>query len=222
MTDQVTPRTTTPERALAQATERGDVPGVVALAADRQDIVFQGAFGRQGPIDAAESPPASLDSLFMIASMTKAVTAVAALQLVERGVLHLDEPLGERLPELAATQVLEGFDEAGHPRLRPPRAPITMRRLLTHTAGFAYTTWNPALHRLEQHRGAPLGAFNQVLVFDPGERWEYGTNLDWAGRVIEHLSQQSLEAYFRANIFEPLGMRDTSYLMPPARRARAA
>jgi CubicO group peptidase (beta-lactamase class C family) len=173
------------DRSLAGAVREAGVPGVVALAADKRDVVYQGAFGRRG-VD--QSAAMTLDTVFAIASMTKAVTAVAAMQLIERGRLTLDEPVGDLLPEIREVQVLDGFDADGAPRLRSPRQPITLRHLLTHTAGFAYTTWNAALYRFGQASGEPSGLFREPLLFDPGDRWEYGTSIDWVGRLIEHVT----------------------------------
>ena len=150
--------------------------------------------------------------------MTKAVTSVAAMQLVEQGKLQLDEPIGNVLPELAAPQVLEGFDASGAPRLRPAKRPITLRHLLTHTAGFGYEVWDPELIRYVAATGMPsvitgkLAALRLPLVFDPGERWEYGINIDWVGRAVEAVAGQPLDAYFSAHIFAPLGMTDTGFV----------
>jgi methyl acetate hydrolase len=207
------------DRTLARAVDHAEVPGVVALAADRHDVVYQGAFGRRA-VDQPE--PMTLDTVFAIASMTKAVTAVAAMQLIEQGRLRLDSPVGDVLPEVGAAQVLDGFDAAGAPRLRPPRRAITLQHLLTHTAGFGYTAWNADLHRFEQGAGAPLGPFGGPLVFDAGDRWEYGTNIDWVGRLIERVAEQSLEDYFRVHILEPLEMHDTGFVLRDDQRARLA
>src|SRR6202022_3602109 len=128
------------DRVLQTATDRGDVPGVVAMAATREGPVYQGAFGRRALPD---GPLMTDDSVFWIASMTKAITSTAAMQLVERGKLSLDGPIAEVLPELAAPQVLEGFDASDEPKLRPARRPITLRHLITHTAGFVYDIWRP-------------------------------------------------------------------------------
>ena len=127
------------DRLLRDAVSDGRVPGVVALAADRNGTFYQGAFGRRG-MD--EDTPMRPDTIFRIASMTKAVAGVAAMQCVERGTLTLDQPAGEIMPELAEPQVLEGFDADGKPILRPARRAITLRMLLTHTAGFVYLIWN--------------------------------------------------------------------------------
>ena len=166
------------------------------------------------------------DTIFRIASMTKAVTSVAAMQLVEQGKLQLEQPIGDVLPELSAPQVLEGFDDAGAPRLRPAKRPITLRHLLTHTAGFGYETWDADLVRYVNASGTPptstgkLASLRLPLVFDPGERWEYGINMDWAGRAVEAVSGQPLEVYFREHIFAPLGISDTSYAASSAQQSR--
>lgn len=202
------------DQVLQQAVAAGEVPGVVAVAADDSGVIYQGAFGRRS----LESNAAmSLDTVFRIASMTKAITATAAMQMVEQGKLALDQPAGEVLPELANPMVLQGFDDAGQPRLRPARQKITLRRLLTHTAGFVYDTWNGNLARYAEVTGLPaartgkLAALNAPLGFEPGERWEYGINIDWAGRMVEAVSGQNLEAYMQEHIFAPLGMRDSSF-----------
>jgi CubicO group peptidase (beta-lactamase class C family) len=158
--------------------------------------------------------------------MTKAVTSTAAMQLVEQGKLQFDEPVGDILPELKSPQLLEGFDASGAPRLRPATRPITLRHLLTHTAGFSYDVWNADIGRYMKHAGVPgiitvkNAALKTPLVFDPGERWEYGTNIDWVGKTVEKVSGQSLETYFREHIFAPLGMADTSFKISPSMRER--
>jgi methyl acetate hydrolase len=161
------------------------------------------------------------DTVCWIASMTKPVTAVAAMQLVERGVLALDQEVGGVLSELASPLVLEGFAPDGAAKLRPARHPITLRHLLTHTAGFSYDIWNGELKRYLQQAGPGQGR-HTVLVCDPGDRWEYGIGTDWLGWVVEAASGLSLEAYFRTHIFAPLGMDDTSFLVGDAQHSRLA
>src|ERR1700751_1732433 len=203
------------DAALSRAAEGKEVPGVVALAATDAGILYEDAFGLR---DIVDGPAMTHDSVFRIASMTKAVTSVAALQLVEQGKLQLDEPIGNVLPELAAAQVLEGFDAPGAPRLRPAKRPITLRHLLTHTAGFGYEVWDPELIRYVAATGMPtfltgkLAALHLPLVLDPGARWEYWINIDWVGRAVETAAGQSLDAYFSAHIFAPLGMTDTGFV----------
>jgi methyl acetate hydrolase len=213
------------DQVLERAVEAGEVAGVVALTASDGGVVHQAAFGKR---ELGKDADMTLDTVFWIASMTKAVTSVAAMQMVEQGRLGLDEPLAERLPELRSIQVLEGFDDAGQPRLRPPRRAITLRHLLTHTAGFTYDIWNADMIRYQECASVPgivecrTLTLQTPLVFDPGDRWEYGINLDWVGKAVEHVSGQSLEEYFREHIFAPLQMRDSGFIVGPDQRARLA
>jgi methyl acetate hydrolase len=213
------------DEVLKTAADQGDVPGVVAMAATREGPVYQGAFGRRALPDGA---PMTADAVFWIASMTKAITSTAAMQLVEQGKLTLDGPIAGVLPELAAPEVLEGFDPAGEPRLRPARRPITLRHLITHTAGFVYDIWNADLGRYMEKRGIPgiisceNAALALPLVFDPGDKWDYGINIDWVGKVVERASGQKLGDYFAQHLFGPTGMRDTGFRLTPDRRARIA
>jgi CubicO group peptidase (beta-lactamase class C family) len=208
---------------LRHATDAKEVPGVVAVAANDKGVIYEGAFGVR---NLAQGPAMTLDTMFRLASMTKAVTSVAAMQLVEQGKLQLDQPIGGVLPELSAPQVLDGFDDAGAPRLRPAKRPITLRHLLTHTAGFGYEFDNAELVRYVKASNTPptstgkLAALRLPLTFDPGERWQYGINIDWAGRAVEAVSGLPLEVYFRQHIFAPLGMSDSDYVISPAQRSR--
>jgi CubicO group peptidase (beta-lactamase class C family) len=210
---------------LRRAVEAREVPGVVALAACDRGSIYEGAFGVR---DLGAGGAMTLDSVFRIASMTKAITSVAALQLVEQGKLGLEDPAPEIDPALNSPQVLEGFDAAGQPRLRPAKRPITLRHLLTHTAGFAYDWSNPNTARYVQATGMPLmssgerAALCQPLAFDPGDKWEYGINIDWVGRIIEEVSGQTIEAYLREHVCGPLGMTDTGFVPTPQQRARLA
>jgi methyl acetate hydrolase len=210
---------------LHRAVEAGEVPGVVAMAASDKGIVYEGAFGRR---DLAQGPEMTLDTIFRIASMTKAVTSVAAMQLVEAGKLSLDQPIGSVLPELASPQVLTGFDASGKPRLRLARRPITLRHLLTHTAGFGYEMLSSDLIRYVRRTGTPststgkLASLRLPLLFDPGDRWEYGINIDWVGRIVEAVGGQSLDVYCREHICAPLGMADTVFALSPEQASRLA
>lgn len=213
------------DRILQEAVDSGQVPGVVALASDAAGTLYEGAFGRRLLPD---GPVMTIDTVFRIASMTKAVTATAAMQLVERGKLSLDAPAGDTVTELRNPMVLEGFDEHGTARLRPARRPVTLRHLLTHTAGFGYDIWNAEIARymklndLPAARTGRLASLRAPLAFDPGERWQYGINIDWAGRMVEAVSGLDLESYFQSRIFQPLGMEDTSYEVHPHMLARLA
>jgi CubicO group peptidase (beta-lactamase class C family) len=213
------------DHVLRQAVEAEDVPGVVAVAATDKEVIYEGAFGRR---DRTKDAMMTADTVFWIASMTKAVTSTAAMQLVEQGKLQLDEPIGTILPELASPQVLEGFDEAGAPKLRPAKRPITLRQLLTHTAGFCYNLWNADMGRYMEHTGIPNittcqnKALSTPLVADPGERWEYGINIDFVGKVVEAVSGKRLDTYLREHIFAPLGMKDTGFKLTADQRSRLA
>ena len=201
----------------------GTVPGVVAMAADADGAIFQGAYGVRGIETGAAM---TVDTVVWLASMTKAVTSVAAMQLVEQGHLALDSPIADVLPHLADVKVLEGFDADGEPRLRHARAPITLRHLLTHTAGFGYDIWSTditrymARHELPGTISCRTVALTTPLLFDPGTRWTYGINTDWVGRAVEAVSGQTLEAYFAANVTGPLGMADTAFRIGPDQRTR--
>ena len=208
-----------------QAVAAGDVPGVVAMAADDHGVIYEGAFGTR---DLAGGTAMTRDTVFRIASMTKTLTSVAALQLVEQGILALDAPVPDIDPALSAPLVLEGFDAANAPILRPARRAITLRHLLTHTAGFSYEAWNANTLRYVAASGMPststgkLAALRLPLAFDPGERWHYGINIEWVGRIIEAVSGKKLDAYLRQHVTGPLGMADTGYVAAPAQRARQA
>ena len=210
---------------LRRATEAKEVPGVVAMAATDDGVFYEGAFGTR---NVANGPAMTLDSVFRIASMTKAVTSVAAMQLVEQGKLQLDAPVPPIDPALSAPQVLEGFDPSSAPRLRPASRPITLRHLLTHTAGFSYEVWDANTLRYVRTSGMPpvgtgrIASLRLPLAFDPGERWEYGINTDWVGLIVEASSGQRLDAYFQEHIFGPLGMNDTGFTIAPEQRARQA
>ncbi|MGE0699922.1 MAG: serine hydrolase domain-containing protein [Hyphomicrobiaceae bacterium] len=210
---------------LARAVESGSVPGVVALAHRGGTTIYEGAFGtRQLGSGIAVTP----DTVHWIASMTKAITAACVMQLVEAGRIGLDDDVGRIVPALARPQVLEGFDAEGRPRLRPARGAITLRRLLTHTAGFVYDTWNADMLRYMEATGISRAASFvrpedcQPLAFDPGTRWEYGINIDWAGKVLEALTGETLDGYMQGHLLAPLGMSSTGYLLRPEIRARLA
>jgi len=211
------------DEVLKTAVERGDVPGVVAMAATRAGVIYEGAFGRRALPDGAAM---TADTVFWIASMTKAITSAAAMQLVEQGRLALDQPIAGVLPELVAPQVLEGFDSAGEPKLRPAHRPITLRHLITHTAGFVYDIWNGEMGRYMAKEGVPGiiscqdAALALPLVFEPGEKWDYGINIDWVGKAVERASGQRLGDYFAEHLFGPIGMKDIGFRLTPDCRAR--
>jgi CubicO group peptidase (beta-lactamase class C family) len=213
------------DHALQQAVAKRTVAGVVAMGATREGIVYEGSFGGANIDTGSVMSP---DTVFWLLSMTKAITATACMQLIEQGKLRLDQPASEILPELKSPQVLEGFDAAGRPLLRPAKRPITVRHLLTHTSGYTYPIWSENIVRYEKSTGMPdiafskNGSFTAPLEFDPGERWQYGISMDWVGKLIEAVSDESLEVYFRENIFARLGMRDSGFLIGSAQKRRVA
>jgi methyl acetate hydrolase len=211
------------DQLLRQMSDAKEIPGVVAIAATAKETIYQGAFGKR---DLSKDVAMTPDSVFWIASMTKAITSAAGMQLVEQGKLSLDEPIGKVLPDLASPQVLEGFDANGEPKLRPAKKPITLRHLMTHTAGFAYDMWNADTGKYLEKTGTPgiISCLNAALktpiMTDPGTRWEYGTNIDFVGKAVEAASGKRLDAYLREHMFAPLGMSDTGFKIGDSQRKR--
>jgi methyl acetate hydrolase len=205
------------------AAKREAIPGVVAVAASDSEIIYKGAFGKR---DLGKPDTMTLDSVFWIASMTKAVTTAGAMQLVEAGKLQLDEPIGRLIPELASLRVLDGFDESGAPKLRPAKNQITLRQLMTHTSGFCYDMWNADMSRYYEAANLPRviscekRALSAPLASEPGTRWEYSISIDFVGQAIEAASGKRLDAYLRDHIFAPLGMKDTSFKLSDDQRKR--
>jgi len=210
---------------LSAGVKSGAVPGVVAAVADREGVLYEGAFGERA---LGSGNAMTNDTVGWIASMTKAITSVAAVQCVERGHLKLDEPAKNICPELGHVGVLTGFDANGKPQTRPPQRDITLRQLLTHSAGFSYEIWNTDMQKVQAALEIPSvtecknKALTLPLLFDPGERWEYGINIDWAGKMIEKVSGQSLGQYLKHNLLEPLGMTSTAFHINADMRQRLA
>jgi methyl acetate hydrolase len=211
------------DQILRQKSEAKEIPGVVAIAARGKEVIYQGAFGKR---DLSKDDAMTPDSVFWIASMTKAITAAGAMQLIEQGKLSLDAPIAKVLPDLASPQVLEGFDGNGEPKLRPAKGTITLRHLMTHTAGFCYNMWNGEMVRYLEKTGLPPvttcknDALKTPIMTDPGTRWEYGTNIDFVGKAVEAVSGKRLDAYLRDHLFVPLGMTDTSFKLSASQRKR--
>ena len=208
---------------LRSGVERGAVPGVVAVVVDRAGVQYEGAFGER---EAGGGVAMTGDTVGAIFSMTKAITAAAAMQLVERGNLQLDAPASDVCPALLDRQVLTGFDADGQPTLRRAASVPTLRQLLTHTSGFGYELFNADLVRWHEVTGTPGVAGNgpemleAPLVSDPGTRWEYGIDLDWVGAMIEAATGQHLGEYFAEHLTGPLGMLDTAYVPTPSMSER--
>ncbi|MDI9903415.1 serine hydrolase domain-containing protein [Rhodococcus sp. IEGM 1409] len=211
---------------LARATQGADrVPGVVAMITDREGNIYEGAAGER---TLGHGEPMTLDTTFALFSTTKAITGTAVLQCAEEGLLDLDAPAATYIPEIGELKVLDGFDAGGNPVLREPKRDITTRMLLLHTAGFGYDFFNESYNRLSQEHGQPSvitcskAALTTPLLFDPGEKWEYGTNIDWAGQVVESIRGQRLGDVMRERILEPLEMTDTAFTMSTSMKDRLA
>ena len=213
------------DKVLKDAVSRGDVPGVVAAATDAKGTTYEAGFGKRVLSQPDEMTP---DTVVWIASMTKAVTGAAAMQQVEQGKLGLDTPAKAVVPGLSEPMVLEGFDAAGKPKTRKAKRDITLRHLLTHTAGFGYDIWSPELGKYQEVMGVPgiiscqNVALTTPLLFDPGERWFYGINIDWAGKMVEAVSGKKLGKYMADHIFGPLGMTSTAFKITDNMRKRMA
>ncbi|MEM9531154.1 MAG: serine hydrolase domain-containing protein [Pseudomonadota bacterium] len=200
----------------------GQIPGVVAMAATAEGVFYQGAAGFR---EQSSQSKMTVDTIARIASMTKAITSVATLQLIEQGRLGLDQAAADHLPQLRDVKVLAGFDEDGQPILRPAKRAVTVRHLLTHTSGYVYALWNEALTRYEAATGSSregLAFLASPLAFEPGQKWEYGVSTDILGVLVETVSGQSLDDYFREHIFKPLAMTDSYFIVPEDKLPRLA
>ena len=201
----------------ADAVARGDVPGVVALVVDRDKVLYHEAFGK---MNVAKNVPMAKDTIFRIASMTKAVTSVGVMQLVEQGKVGLDDDVSKYLPRLKSPQVFSKVDEqAGTYVTQPAKRPITIRQLLTHTSGIGYS-WSDHGLAIAQKKTGATNDSELPLVNEPGAQWTYGASTRVLGEVIEKVTGQRIDAYLDTHIFAPLGMRDTTYTVPPAKYSR--
>jgi CubicO group peptidase (beta-lactamase class C family) len=204
------------------AIARGMVPGAVAMVGNAGGVLYQSA---KGPSHRDDGAPHSMDDVFMIASMTKAITSVAGAQLLEQGRFDLEQPAEEIIPEVANHQVFVGWDANDKPILRPAKTKITMRHLFTHTSGHSSDVWNGdtkkymAVMNLPPIPSCKVAAFDLPLAFDPGTGWEYGVATDFLGKSIEKVSGLRLEQYFKRNIFDRIGMDWTSFVMSPRQLA---
>ncbi|TPQ32863.1 1,4-butanediol diacrylate esterase [Bradyrhizobium guangdongense] len=196
-----------------------EIPGVVAMAANAQSVLYEGSFGLRSM---AGETRMSADTIFRIASMVKLLTSIAALQLVERGKLRLDAPAADVDPTLAMAQVLAGFDGKGAPQLHDATRAITLRHLLSHTSGFSYQLWDPQVLRYVSLARGNKALPRMPLMFDPGARWAYGGSIDRVSRMVEIASGEPIDRYFRDHITGPLGMNDTVFLLSEKQRAREA
>ena len=201
---------------LKDATDRGDVPGVVVAVVDKDGSLYNEAFGKSSTL---KSTPMTKDTIFNMASMTKPVTSVAIMILVDEGKLKLDDEVAKYLPKWKDPLVISKFNAADASyETRPAKRPITIRHLLTHTSGIGYGFASPMLTKImEKTKKAEL---DLPLLFDPGESWAYGASTRVLGHVVEAISGQKIDAYLQARILGPLGMNDTSYLVPTTKYSR--
>ena len=206
-------------------TRKNGVPGVIAMATNRSGNIYEGAFGKR---DLSQAAGMTTDTVMAIFSCTKAVTGVAVMQLVEEGKIGLHDAAKRYVPEIADIMVLEGFDANGEPKVRPPKSDITVSQLLLHTAGFGYDFFNHDLVKYGAAKNVPsvvsasLASMRSVLLHDPGTAWEYGSNIDWVGKVVESVRGKRLGEVMKERIFTPLGMNDTSFTISAAMRPRLA
>ncbi len=200
------------------------VPGVAAVATDRNGVIYKGARGER----VLGGDGFTTDTVCAIFSTTKAVAGTACLQLVEQGDLDLDAPAKQYVPRIAGLQVIDGFADGGTPMMRAPKRDITTRHLLTHTAGLSYDFFNETYTRLANEQGQPwvvdasYASIETPLLFDPGDQWEYGSNIDWAGLVVEGITGKRLGEVLQERIIGPLGMDSTAFAMSEAMRERMA
>jgi methyl acetate hydrolase len=210
-------------RVIDEAVVRQDLPFAVAMTANVDGVIWSGAAGQAAP-----GKPAALDTVFRIFSMTKAVGSTAAMILMDRGKLKPDTTVESVLPEFAEIRLLDGFSADGKPQLRAPRVKATARHLATHTSGLTYEFWNSVMPRYMEATGAPTllsglkMSLNYPLLFEPGERWDYGIGIDWLGRMVEKIDGRRIDQFCKEEIFEPLGMPDTRFEVEPHMASRLA
>jgi CubicO group peptidase (beta-lactamase class C family) len=201
---------------LKDATDRGDVPGVVVAVVDRNGVLYNEAFGKSRTIG---NTPMAKDTIFNMASMTKPVTSIAIMTLVEEGKLKLDDDVAKYVPKWKNPLVISKFNEADATyETRPAKRPITIRHLLTHTSGIGYGFSSPTLTKIMAK--TKQTELDLPLLFDPGESWAYGASTRVLGHVVEAISRQKIDAFLQSRILGPLGMNDTSYLVPTAKYPR--
>ena len=202
---------------LADVVRRGDVPGVVVMVVSPNGTLYHEAFGK---LDVAKNVDMQRDTIFRIASMTKAITSAAVMMLVEDGRVNLDDPIAKHLPAWKNPRVLSRVDlAAGTYETRPASRPITVRQLLTHTSGIGYAWSDPGLALVEKATGTS-GERDLPLVNEPGAQWTYGASTKVLGDLIEKVSGQRLDAFLAERLFRPLGMQATGWNVPDDQRSR--
>lgn len=201
------------------------VPGVVGMVTDRKGNIYEGAAGESV---LGSGTAMTTDSVHAIFSTTKAITGTAVLQCLEEGKIDLDAPAKNYAPDIGKLQVMDGFDAKGNPILRAPKRDITTRMLMLHTAGFGYDFFNANYNKMAQNHGQPSvvsasrPAIMTPLLFDPGDKWEYGSNIDWCGQVVEGIRGKRLGEVFKERIFTQLEIEDMAFTMTPSMKKRQA
>jgi len=206
-------------------TRAGGIPGVIAAVTDENGIIYEGAAGVR---TLGEEAPMTTDTVTALFSTSKALTGTALMQLVEEGKVKLTDPVKEYVPEIADINVLEGFSDSGEAILRPAKTDITIEMLMLHTAGFGYDFFNEEDKLYREANNIPSiltstkESIRTALLFEPGTRWNYGTNIDWVGLVVESVRGKSLEDTFQEYLFQPLGMNNTSFFLNEEMASRRA
>ena len=201
----------------------GGAPGVVAIATNRTGNFFEGAVGKR---ELGKDQPMTTDSVFAIFSTTKAITGTTAMQLIEEGKIRLEDAAKKYVPEIGELQVLDGFDSSGQPKTRPPKRDITINDLILHTSGLCYECFSADDLKYRDAKGIPSvltctnASIKTVLLHDPGERWTYGVNIDWLGKIVEQQRGKGLGEVMRERVFDPLGMKDIGFTMTDSMKAR--
>lgn len=203
----------------------GGVPGIVAMVTDREGNIYEGVAGVR---QLGQETPMTTDTVFSLFSTTKAITGAALMQLVDEGRVNLDDPAKKYVPEISKIKVLEGFDDEGNPKLREPKTDITVNMLMLHTAGFGYDFFSHEDQKYRKTKGIPsiltntFDSIKSALLFDPGERWNYGVNIDWVGKIVESVRGKRLSEVMKEYIFNPLGMKDIGFTVTPSMKDRFA
>jgi methyl acetate hydrolase len=203
----------------------GGAPGVVAMATDRKGTIYEGAAGKR---ELGKEDPMTTDSVMAIFSTTKAFTGVAIMQLVEEGLLKLEDDAKKYVPEIAEIHVLDGFTPDGQPKTRPPKRQITVNDLMLHTSGICYEFFSHDDLKYRTAKGIPtvvsstFESIKTVLLHDPGAQWTYGVNIDWLGKIVEAIRGKRLGQVLKERIFDPLGMVDIGFEMSESMKKRRA
>ena len=203
----------------------GGAPGVVAMATDRNANFYEGAAGKR---ELGKDQPMTLDSVMAIFSTSKALTGTAIMQLVEEGKISLSDAAKKYVPEIAEIQVLDGFDAGGQPKTRAPKRDITVNDLMLHISGLCYEFFSHDDLKYRTAKNIPtvvsssFASIRTVLLHEPGERWTYGVNIDWLGRIVEQQRGKRLGEVMKERIFGPLGMSDIAFTLTDSMKARRA